>query len=154
VVVGTPAYMSPEQAAGERVLDGRTDIYSLGVVLYELLAGEPPFTGPTAQSIQVRRLTEAPRPLRSVRETITAEVEQAVQKALAKAPADRFLTAGEFAGALKAAAPATAPVHRSSVAAAPAGRRTLLVAALAFLGSGCSSRGAGPMLTPRERQAE
>jgi len=134
VVVGTPAYMAPEQGAGERALDGRTDIYSLGVVLYELLAGEPPFTGPTAQAILARQLTEAPRPIRRVRETVPESVERAAMRALAKAPADRFPTAAEFAGALKAAAPALGSARRrSSVPGGPGGRRTLLVATLAFL---------------------
>jgi eukaryotic-like serine/threonine-protein kinase len=100
MAVGTPAYMSPEQAAGERTLDARTDIYSLGVVLYEMLAGEPPFTGATAQAILARRFSEAPRSLRTVRETIPDPIDQAVQKALAKAPADRFTTAAQFAQAL------------------------------------------------------
>src|SRR4029077_8779229 len=100
MAVGTPAYMSPEQAAGERTLDARTDVYSLGVVLYEMLAGEPPFTGATAQVILARRFNEAPRSLRSVRETIPDPIDQAVQKALAKAPADRFTTAAQLAQAL------------------------------------------------------
>ena len=100
MAVGTPAYMSPEQAAGERTLDARTDIYSLGVVLYEMLAGEPPYTGATAQVILARRLSETPRPLRTVRETIPDSIDLAVQKALAKAPADRFTTAAQFAQAL------------------------------------------------------
>ena len=98
--VGTPAYMSPEQAAGERTLDARTDIYSLGVVLYEMLAGEPPYTGATAQAILARRFAEAPRPLRTLRDTIPEPIEQAVQKALAKTPADRFATAAHFAQVL------------------------------------------------------
>jgi serine/threonine-protein kinase len=98
--LGTPAYMSPEQAAGERTIDLRSDIYSLGCVLYEALAGEPPFTGPTAQAVIARRFTETPRPLREVRETVPASVERAVAKALAKSPADRFGSAAEFARAL------------------------------------------------------
>ncbi|HEU5169329.1 MAG TPA: protein kinase [Gemmatimonadales bacterium] len=101
--VGTPAYMSPEQAAGERALDARTDVYSLGCVLYELLAGEPPFTGPTAQAVLMRRFTETPRPLHEVRETVPAALEQAIGKALARAPADRFATAGQLAQALETA---------------------------------------------------
>jgi eukaryotic-like serine/threonine-protein kinase len=102
MAVGTPAYMSPEQASGERELDGRTDIYSLGIVLYEMLAGEPPFSGATVQAMIARRLTETARPLRTIRETIPESVDQTVARALAKAPADRFGTAGEFARALEA----------------------------------------------------
>jgi serine/threonine protein kinase/tetratricopeptide (TPR) repeat protein len=104
LAIGTPAYMSPEQATGERELDGRSDIYSLGIVLYEMLAGEPPFGGATAQAMIARRFTETARPLRTVRETVPEAVEEAVAKALAKAPADRFSTAGEFGKALEASA--------------------------------------------------
>ena len=96
MAVGTAVYMSPEQAVGQRDLDGRTDVYSLGVVLYEMLAGEAPFIGPSAQAIVARRLTEAPRPLRSARETVPAGVDQAVTKALARAPADRHRSAAAF----------------------------------------------------------
>jgi len=100
VVVGTPAYMSPEQAAGERELDGRSDLYSLGVVLYEMLAGEPPYTGPTAQAIMARRFTgDVPR-VREARSTVPEAVEQALVKVLARVPADRFQTAADFARAL------------------------------------------------------
>ena len=113
LAVGTPAYMSPEQAAGERTLDARTDVYSLGVVLYEMLAGEPPYTGPTAQAILARRFSEAPRPLRTLRETIPEAIEQAVQKALARTPADRFSTAAQFAQALTPTA--TTPTATPSV---------------------------------------
>ena len=93
--------MSPEQAAGERALDARTDVYSLGCVLWEMLAGEPPFTGPTAQAVIMRRFSETPKPLREVRETVPEGVERAVAKALAKSPADRFAGAGEFGKALR-----------------------------------------------------
>jgi serine/threonine protein kinase/TolB-like protein/Flp pilus assembly protein TadD len=144
VVVGTPAYMSPEQAAGERGLDGRSDLYSLGTVLYEMLAGEPPYTGPTAQAIMVRRFTgDVPR-VREARSSVPEAVEQALVKVLARVPADRFQTAADFARAL---APSTiitptavAPVQQTpvqSVAPAPApaearpGSRR--VAALAFV---------------------
>ncbi len=106
--LGTPAYMSPEQAAGARTLDARSDVYSLACVLYEMLAGEPPFTGPTPQAAMARRFTETPRLLRTVRETVPAHVEQAVAKALAKAPADRFPSAFKFGRALAPVAPTVA----------------------------------------------
>jgi serine/threonine protein kinase len=98
---GTPPYMSPEQASG-RDVDSRCDIYALGCVLYELLAGQPPFPGPTAQAVLARHLADPVPPLRTVRTTVPVGVERAVFKALAKVPADRFATAGEFAAALAA----------------------------------------------------
>jgi hypothetical protein len=103
--LGTPAYMAPEQAMGEREITPKADVYALGCVLYEMLAGEPPFAGPTAQAIVARAMTEAPRPLATQRPTVPAHVVAAVEKALQKLPADRFVTAGTFAAAL--ATPAT-----------------------------------------------
>ena len=113
VVVGTPAYMSPEQVAGERNLDGRTDVYSLGTVLYEMLAGEPPFTGATAHAIVARRLAEAPRPIRPARDSVPPELERVVLRSLARAPADRY-TAAAFADAMDVArhAPAASPASQ------------------------------------------
>ena len=98
--LGTPHYMSPEQAMGERTLDARTDVYALGCVLYEMLAGEPPFTGPTAQAIVARVMTEVPRSLSLQRKSVPPHVEVAVLTALEKLPADRFATAAEFLAAL------------------------------------------------------
>src|SRR5262245_8615868 len=95
--LGTPQDMSPEQATGEKTIDARADVYALGAVTYELLIGEPPFTGPTAQAIVARLLTTPPAPLIATRNTVPVHVEQAVLTALAKLPADRFATAGEFA---------------------------------------------------------
>src|SRR5437773_3596144 len=91
--LGTPQYMSPEQATGDRVIDGRADIYSLGAVLYEMLTGDPPHTGSTAQAIIAKVITDKPRSLRLGRESVPPHVEAAVDCALAKLPADRFATA-------------------------------------------------------------
>jgi len=100
ISLGTPSYMSPEQAMGERAITARSDIYSLGAVTYEMLSGEPPFTGPTAQAIVARVMTEEPRPLRAQRRNVPPHVEAAVSRALEKVPADRFASAREFAEAL------------------------------------------------------
>ncbi|HEX5386194.1 MAG TPA: protein kinase [Gemmatimonadales bacterium] len=108
--VGTPMYMSPEQAAGLPEVDGRSDVYSLGCVLFEAIAGRPPFSGPTAQAILIRRLSELPPLLRTVRPSVPAGVEEAVARALARAPADRFATAVGFAEALSAGGSAGARV--------------------------------------------
>ncbi|HET9294499.1 MAG TPA: protein kinase [Gemmatimonadales bacterium] len=101
LAVGTPQYMAPEQATGEREVDGRADIYALGAVMYEMVAGEPPFTGPTARSIITRSLTEKPRSLTVSRVGLPASVESAVMRALAKSPADRYPSAQEMVGALE-----------------------------------------------------
>jgi len=102
ISIGTPAYMSPEQASGEQQLDGRSDIYSLGCVLYEMLAGEPPYTGPTAQAVMAKKLSEVTPRVSVVREMVPESVDRVVVKALAKSPADRFVTAAQLAEALSA----------------------------------------------------
>ncbi len=100
--LGTPQYMSPEQATGERQPTARSDIYSLAAVLYEMLAGEPPVTGPNAQAMIAKLLTEKPISLRVVRNTVPESVNRAVEQALSKVPADRFASTAEFVKALDA----------------------------------------------------
>jgi serine/threonine-protein kinase len=121
--LGTPHYMSPEQAMGEREITPKSDVYALGCVLYEMLTGEPPFTGPTAQAIIARVMTESPRSLTLQRHTIPPHVEAAVNAALEKLPADRFSTAADFAAALSDTTrlPRAAP-GAPAVAPASAGR--------------------------------
>ena len=113
--LGTPQYMSPEQAMGERVIDARSDVYALGAVTYEMLSGDPPFTGSSVQAIVAKVLAERPTPLHTVRDTVPGAVEQATLKALAKLPADRYATAAEFAAALSGQATPVAPWADTSV---------------------------------------
>ncbi|HEX5004224.1 MAG TPA: protein kinase [Gemmatimonadales bacterium] len=114
LAVGTAAYMSPEQAAGERNADQRSDLYSVGCVLYEMLIGEPPFYARTAQAMLAKRLTEATPSMHRLRETVPVELDQVLARALAKYPADRFASAAEFRAALRTGGPspmsAPAPV--------------------------------------------
>jgi len=107
--VGTPQYMSPEQATADRQLDARSDIYSLGAVLYEMLAGEPPFSGASAQAVIAKLITERPTRLRTVRDTVPEAVDVAVGRALAKVPADRFSSAAAFGAALRSPTSAETP---------------------------------------------
>src|SRR3954469_607911 len=121
--VGTPAYMSPEQASAERDLDGRSDLYSLACVLYEMLAGQPPFAGSSARATMARHAIETPVSIRSLRPTIPLSVELALHRALAKSPAERFATMAEFCDALVAPARTTTPLtgvtDRRSIAVLP-----------------------------------
>ena len=147
MAVGTPAYMSPEQAAGDKDLDPRSDVYSLATVLYEMLAGVTPFAAPTSQATIARRFMETPRPLREARDSVPEGVEQAVQRALARTAADRFATAAEFARALSlptvttpaatvktSAAPAPSPVTTGEVHRPRAKRRIPVAATSLGLG--------------------
>ena len=122
--VGTPAYMSPEQALGDRNLDARSDVYSLGCVLYEMIAGIPPFVGPTSQAIISRRFAASPPPLSEVRDSVPEEIEDAVQRALARSPADRWPTAAAFGKALEACSTDT-PTGALRRARASSRRRSL-----------------------------
>jgi len=144
LVVGTPGYMSPEQAAGERTLDARSDVYALGCVLYEMLAGEMPYSGPNAQAILAKRLSE-PVPRLGATRDVPAAIEQTVSRALARVPADRFATAAEFLRALQGIA---MPRHRRVVS-----RMWILAAALVLVVVAASavlvrSRGGGAAAAP------
>ena len=167
--LGTPHYMSPEQAMGEREITPRSDVYALGAVLYEMLTAEPPFTGATAQAVVARVVTESPRPLIPQRHTIPRHVEAAVLTALEKLPADRFATAAEFAEALKntsytsTATMATVPTAAAGAAPARAAGRPLLgllvpalgaaLAVAAALAPRCPSRPRGSSRTAGSRPA-
>jgi serine/threonine-protein kinase len=120
--VGTPHYMSPEQAMGDRELDARSDVYSLGAMLYEMLAGDPPYTGSTAQAIVAKVITEKAPPVTTHRDTVPAHVAAAITKALSKLPADRFTSAADFAAAL------TNPAFALPTTAAPGAPADLAVA--------------------------
>ncbi len=143
IVVGTPAYMSPEQSAGETAIDGRSDVYSLGCVLYEMLAGAPPFAGSTPQALLARHAMDPVPSIRTVRSTVPSGTERVILKAMAKVPADRFTSAAQFAAALKTS---------ETLAAASVGRRRTSarfaavggVAAVAFVAVYALSHSSGP----------
>jgi tRNA A-37 threonylcarbamoyl transferase component Bud32 len=144
--LGTPTYMSPEQAMGERTLDARSDVYALGCVLYEMLTGEPPFTGPTAQAIVAKVLTDEPRPASELRRSVPPNVDAAIRTALEKLPADRFATMAEFAAAL----------HATGVPARGSARRRSVPSALLMLALGAAALFSGiaiGRLLPRRADA-
>jgi serine/threonine-protein kinase len=139
--LGTPQYMSPEQAMGERVIDARSDVYALGAVTYEMLVGEPPFTGTTVQAIVAKVMSAEPERPTLVRKSIPPHVEDAVLTALAKLPADRFASAAEFAAALAEDGPRRRSTTAARTAATPPrwraiglGAAGLAIGALAALG--------------------
>ncbi len=131
ILTGTPAYMSPEQPGGKGPVDGRSDIYSLGCVLHEMLTGEPPFVGATAELILARHLDESPKPVRQVRASVPSRVEAALLRALEKTPADRFPTALQFEEALVGPRPRFGT--RWQWAAVGAGAALLTLIVLGFL---------------------
>ncbi len=143
LVVGTPQYMSPEQSTGQYMVDGRSDIYSLGCVLYEMLIGEPPFTGPTVSVVLARHAVEQVPQIHAIRRTVSEAVDRAVQRAMEKTPADRFAKAEQFAEALIRGdtAPSGARIQRMSLFRAPvlrnalaAGVGAIALAVVAFVG--------------------
>jgi len=119
VAVGTPSYMSPEQASGHGTVDGRADIYGIGCVLYEMLAGTVPFQGPTPQVVMARQTVDAVPPIRTVRPTVPDALEQVILKALAKTPADRYSTAGQLADALRGRTTLVDDLNDESIAVLP-----------------------------------
>ncbi len=132
--VGTPSYMSAEQVTGERDIDARTDIYSLGAVAYEMLTGEPPVTGSTARALIAKLLTERPTPVHVLRDGVPPELEAAITRALAREPADRFATARELADALTAPATAVRPAPAGGKKWGPRWRRAVVAALVVIAG--------------------
>ncbi len=148
--LGTPHYMSPEQAMGEREITARSDVYALGCVLYEMLTGDPPFTGSTAQAIVARVVTENPRSLIGQRHTIPPQVEAAVLTALEKLPADRFSSAAEFAAALANPSFATrATASAVGIARAASPRTRVLVAGLTAIALVSTALAAWALFRPK-----
>ncbi|MGE0555757.1 MAG: protein kinase [Gemmatimonadales bacterium] len=145
--LGTPHYMSPEQAMGERSLDARTDVYALGAVAYEMLTGDPPFTGSSAQAIVAKVMTEKPAPIRRFRDTVPESVEAAVLVALAKIPADRYSTAAEFAADL--ASPSGATLRTGVRPAATTDKRAWLSGAIVAAGTLVAGILVGRAIVPR-----
>jgi Protein kinase domain len=131
--LGTPQYMSPEQATGDRGIDARSDVYSLASVLYEMLAGEPPVTGASAQSMIAKLMTEKPTHLRVLRDTVPPSIDEAVSRALAKTPADRFASAGEFSRALEVKSRRETPASAGPAMAARPRSRVAIIAGVAAL---------------------
>ncbi len=137
--LGTPQYMSPEQAMGERTIDARSDICALGVVTYAMLIGEPPFTGPSVQAIVARVMSEEPRGLSAQRKAILANVDDAVRRALEKLPADRFTSAAEFASMLAARSTMSVRATSATIAARSSRRATAIASAVAVLALGAAA---------------
>ena len=162
VTLGTPAYMSPEQSAGDEIVDARSDLYSLATVLYEVITGRPPFEGANARALMVRRLTELATPIREVRPDVPASVERALDRALARQPDDRFESVDAFATVLATAdeppptpAPSAPPTRRSwlprGISARWAGAVAAVVLAAAAVAAGLTLRhgAAGGVSGPR-----
>ncbi len=142
IALGTPAYMSPEQASGQGIVDGRSDVYSLGCVVYEMLAGEPPFTATTAQALLAKKLSLPVVPISTFRDAVPQAVDQVLKMALARLPADRYQTAGAFASALAEAARAQDAAETGSL------RRAVVATLLAVVAVAAGVAG-WALLAPR-----
>ncbi len=166
IALGTPTYMSPEQASADVDVDRRSDLYAVGCVLYEMLAGQPPFSGPTMESIVRQHLVVPPRSVAELRPSVPERIATAIDRALAKSPADRFESAARFAAALKESMPAAAPVASapsavpptSSASAIPVGTSTrpsrtiavvLVVLVVAALAGVFAWKGRSPVVVER-----
>ena len=142
ISLGTPTYMSPEQASAERAIDGRSDVYSLACVAYEMIGGQPPFTGPTAQAVIARHMLENVPSLTIIRSTVPPQIEAILVKALSKVPADRYQSSGEFTSALlhpeTQVLPKRSPTGQMAGKSSPRWRRYAIaaVAVLAIAGGG------------------
>ena len=149
IAVGTPAYMAPEQASGERQVDQRVDVYALGAVLYEMLAGVAPFTGPSAQAIIARAMTTDPQPIHPVRSAVSPALDEIIVKAMSRTPADRYGTMRAFAEAVRESAngPTAMPDKR-----ARGRRRVWLVAGTVVAGAALVAAGARWLRTPTPDQ--
>ena len=155
--LGTPQYMSPEQATGDRTIDRRSDVYSLGAVLYEMLVGDPPHTGSTAQAIIAKVLTDKPRPVRAFRDSVPEHIADAVDVALSKLPADRFATAAEFAQALagRSVVVPAGPLTSSRRRSYPRDRRSWVTAtAFAVVGAAVGVAGLSLATTLRPHESD
>jgi len=137
ISVGTPSYMSPEQATGEREIDARSDVYSLASVVYEMLAGEPPFSGANARAILAKQLADPVRPVRRLRDGLPKHLDDALVVALGRSPADRFPDMASFAAALERAG--SAPAHDTPASAPRRRRLTRLAAVVIILGGGTAT---------------
>ena len=148
MAIGTPQYMSPEQASGEKDIDGRSDLYALGCVLYEMLAGQPPFTGPTAANVVHQHLTAEARPISQLRPAVPPAIADVLTRALAKNPADRFSPAAHFAAALTTPTGVTAPARHTGRSSAALGLAAVgALAAIAILVVLLRRPGPSPALT-------
>ena len=148
--LGTPQYMSPEQATGGRDLDARSDIYSLGAVVYEMLTGEPPFSGPSVQAVIAKLITQRPISIRALRDSVAPQLEGAVLKALAKMPADRYSSATAFAGALSSISKPERSRNRPLIWVALAVLVAGAAVAAAWQSRGLGDAAAGPTPDVRE----